>query len=702
MRVARIFVGVTGGIAAYKACELVRLLVRAGHDVTPITTAGAERFVAGETFWALARKERPADPYPHLAAADVLVVAPLTANTLARLAHGHADDLLTETALAHRGPLVVAPAMNTAMWEHPATRANMSLLVERGAEVVGPAEGELARGARRDGADERARGDRGARRGAPRPLERDESDSSPLSARHVLVTAGGTREPLDQVRFVGNRSSGRMGVALAEAARDRGAQVTILAANLQVPAPAGVEVVTTPTAADLRREALARADADVVLMAAAVSDYRPAEALAGKRPKDADPWTVDLVPTADVARALGAARGDGQVLVAFGAESGEDGLARKRAMLTDKDVDLVVYNDVGRDDIGFEAGTTRSCSSRAKASGRSRRRRSARSRTDPRRDRAPARASAVSEGVAALGSGGRTMPPRSRRVWSRTCPRPSTRLGDAPAAAALPPLRGPRARRGRPRCGQDGAGQGARPLARRSVPPDAVHARPASGGCHGRQRLRPRRAARSGSGPGPVFANVLLVDEINRASPKTQSALLEAMQETQVTVDGATHALERPFLVIATQNPVEYEGTYPLPEAQLDRFAVRMTIGYPPHADEARMLAEQTTEPPLDHLVPVARHAELLDAIEAVRARARGGDRQPVRRRPPAPHAGEHAGSRSAAARGRGSRSCASRRPARCRAARLRRAGGRPSACAARPRPPPDPRAGGPRDRRDR
>jgi phosphopantothenoylcysteine decarboxylase/phosphopantothenate--cysteine ligase len=179
--------------------------------------------------------------------------------------------------------------------------------------------------------------------------------ASALAARHVLVTAGGTREPLDQVRFVGNRSSGRMGVALAEAARDRGARVTMLAANLQVPAPAGIEVVPTPSAADLRREALARSDVDVVLMAAAVSDYRPAEAHDGKRPKDAEPWHVDLVPTADVARALGAARRAGQVLVAFGAESGEDGLARKRAMLTDKNVDLVVYNDVGRDDVGFES-----------------------------------------------------------------------------------------------------------------------------------------------------------------------------------------------------------------------------------------------------------------------------------------------------------------------------------------------------------
>ena len=354
MPVARIFVGVTGGIAAYKACELVRLLVRAGHDVTPVTTAGAERFVAAETFWALARKERPADPYPHLAAADILVVAPLTANTLARLAHGHADDLLTETALAHRGPLVVAPAMNTAMWEHPATQENLTLLVERGAEVVGPAEGELAEGlvgmGRMSEPTEVA-----ARVEALLGADAAQAAHSPLSARHVLVTAGGTREPLDQVRFVGNRSSGRMGVALAEAARDRGARVTLLAANLQVAAPTGVEVVPTPTAADLRREALARGDADVVLMAAAVSDYRPAEALAGKRPKDGEPWTVDLVPTADVARALGAARRDGQVLVAFGAESGEDGLARKRAMLTDKNVDLVVYNDVGRDDVGFES-----------------------------------------------------------------------------------------------------------------------------------------------------------------------------------------------------------------------------------------------------------------------------------------------------------------------------------------------------------
>ena len=350
MPVARIVVGVTGGIAAYKACELVRLLVRAGHEVTPVVTRGAERFVAADTFWALARRSPPADPYPHLQDADALVVAPLTANTLARLAHGAADDLLTETALAHRGPLVVAPAMNTTMWEHPATRANLALLVERGALVVGPAEGELAEGL--VGMGRMAEPEEIARR--VEEVVRGEREPGSLTGRHVLVTAGGTREPLDGVRFLGNRSSGRMGVALAAAARERGARVTLLGANLQVPIPDGVELVPTPTAADLRREALARADADVVLMAAAVADYRPAEVHAGKRPKSAEPWTIDLVPTADVARALGAARREGQVLVAFGAESGEDGLSRKRAMLTDKNVDLVVYNDVGREDIGFD------------------------------------------------------------------------------------------------------------------------------------------------------------------------------------------------------------------------------------------------------------------------------------------------------------------------------------------------------------
>jgi phosphopantothenoylcysteine decarboxylase/phosphopantothenate--cysteine ligase len=348
---ARILLGITGGIASYKACELLRRFVRDGHDVLPIPTAGAERFVTAETFFALARRERPSDPYPHLVGADLLVVAPLTANTLARLAHGLADDLLTEAALAHRGPMLVAPAMNTAMWEHPATRANVETLVSRGVEVVGPVAGELAEG--EVGVGRMAEPEEIAARATA--LLGGGAAVSTLRGLRVLVTAGGTREPLDTVRFIGNRSSGRMGVALAEEARRRGAEVTLLAANLQVTAPAGVELVHAPTAADLRREALARTDVDVVLMAAAVADYRVAHQVEGKRPKDGEPWVVELVPTPDVLRALGAARTASQVLVAFGAESGEEGLARKRRMLDEKSVDLVVYNDIARDDVGFDA-----------------------------------------------------------------------------------------------------------------------------------------------------------------------------------------------------------------------------------------------------------------------------------------------------------------------------------------------------------
>ena len=348
---ARILLGVTGGIAAYKACELLRLLVKGGHDVLPLPTPGAERFVAAETFFALARTQRSSDPYPHLERADALVIAPLTANTLAKLAHGLADNVLTEAALAHRGPLVVAPAMNTRMWEHPATQANLALLRERGAVVVGPREGELAEGevgvgrmaepAEIAGALEQSLGARIA---------------SALAGKHVLVTAGGTREPLDAVRFLGNRSSGRMGVAVAVEARRRGAAVTLLAANVAVPVPDGIDVVETPTADDVAREARARAAAaDVVVMAAAVADYRPAQPVAGKRAKDEEPWNLSLEPTVDVLRVLGARDRNGQVLVGFGAEVGAGGLNRKRTMLHDKNVDLVVYNDVGRNAVGFDA-----------------------------------------------------------------------------------------------------------------------------------------------------------------------------------------------------------------------------------------------------------------------------------------------------------------------------------------------------------
>jgi len=345
---ARVLVGVTGGIAAYKAAELARLLVKAGHEVTPILTDEAETFVAAKTFEALARREAPRELYPHLVQADLLVIAPLSANTLAKLAHGLADNVLTQTALAFEGPVLAAPAMNPRMWAHAATRENVARLRERGVVLVGPDEGELAEG----------------EWGVGRMSEPEEifarveavlARRHELEGKRVLVSAGGTREPLDAVRFLGNRSSGWMGVALAEEARLRGAEVTLVAANLSVPPPGKVELVPAPTAAELEREVLARSDADVVLMAAAVADYRPAEQSSGKRPKNEQPWTVTLEPTGDVLAQLGARRRNGQVLIGFAADHGETGLARAREKLEAKRSDLIVFNDVSREDIGFDA-----------------------------------------------------------------------------------------------------------------------------------------------------------------------------------------------------------------------------------------------------------------------------------------------------------------------------------------------------------
>jgi phosphopantothenoylcysteine decarboxylase/phosphopantothenate--cysteine ligase len=343
-----VILGVSGGIAAYKACELCRLLVQERYDVTPLLTAEAETFVSAKTFEALARKEMPRDLYPHLLDADLLVIAPLTANTLAKLAHGLADNVLTQAALAFRGPVLAAPAMNVRMWEHAATTRNVELLRERGVELIGPDEGELAEG----------------ESGIGRMVEPDEifarcrvllGEAGRLAGTTVLVTAGGTREPLDAVRYLGNRSSGRMGVALAEEARRRGAEVTLLAANLAVPAPAGVHVVETPTAAAMADGARRHAGAEIVLMAAAVADYRPTAAREDKRSKDREPWTVELEPTEDILAGLGKERSNGQVLVGFAADRGAEGLNRARGKLTAKAVDLMVFNDVAREDIGFDA-----------------------------------------------------------------------------------------------------------------------------------------------------------------------------------------------------------------------------------------------------------------------------------------------------------------------------------------------------------
>src|SRR5439155_24994976 len=243
------------------------------------------------------RRPPAEDLYAHLTRAELLVVAPCTANTLAKLAQGLADNLPTEAALAHRGPTLVAPAMNPRMWAHPATRANVELLRVRGVELVGPNEGETAEG----------------EWGVGRMAEPEEIAARvaqllappSLAGKRVLVTAGGTREPVDSVRFLGNRSSGRMGIALAEEARRRGAAVILLAANLAVPPPPGVETIATPTAEGMLEAALALADVDLALLAAAVADYRPAATLPGKRAKSGEAWTLELEATTDIAKLLG-------------------------------------------------------------------------------------------------------------------------------------------------------------------------------------------------------------------------------------------------------------------------------------------------------------------------------------------------------------------------------------------------------------
>jgi phosphopantothenoylcysteine decarboxylase/phosphopantothenate--cysteine ligase len=348
-------VGVTGGVAAYKTCEVVRRLVEAGRDVRCALTPDAARFIGPELLAALTRKpvldDRPVldGTYPHLDAARdaaVVCIAPCTANTLAKLAWGLADNVVTQSALSTPAPLLVAPAMNVRMWEHPATQANAERLRERGAHFAGPAAGALAEG------------ESGVGRMAE-PLEIVAAidallarAAGALAGRRVLVTAGGTREPLDDVRYLGNRSSGRMGAALAAEASARGAEVVTLLANGSVRPESG-SVVEVETTEELEREALARADwADVVLMAAAVADYRPAQMQAGKRERGGA-WSLELQPTADVLAGMAARRRAGQVLVGFAAEAGAD-VKRAEAKRVRKGVDLIVLNDVSRSDIGFD------------------------------------------------------------------------------------------------------------------------------------------------------------------------------------------------------------------------------------------------------------------------------------------------------------------------------------------------------------
>ncbi len=361
-RGGRVVLGVTGGIAAYKAVEVCRGLVDAGCHVVPVLTEGATRFVGRTTFSALASEPAQtslfdeASPIPHTVLgqeADLVVVAPATAHLLARYAHGLADDLLTNTLLATRAPVLVCPAMHTEMWEHPAVVDNLALLRSRGVQVVPPERGRLAGGDTGTGrlADPALIVARALALLAPAPA-RD------LTGRTVLVSAGGTREPLDPVRVLTNRSSGKQGHALAEAAARRGARVVLVtAARRGVEPGLEIEVVPVDTAAEMEAALAERAPAaDVVVMAAAVADFRPKAPSGRKLVKDDGPPEVVLEPTPDILSGLAARRPPGQVLVGFAAET-DDPLARGRRKLERKGVDLLVVNDVTAEGAGFDHDT---------------------------------------------------------------------------------------------------------------------------------------------------------------------------------------------------------------------------------------------------------------------------------------------------------------------------------------------------------
>ncbi|MEA2421658.1 MAG: phosphopantothenoylcysteine decarboxylase / phosphopantothenate---cysteine ligase [Thermoleophilaceae bacterium] len=378
---ARILLGVTGGISAYKAVEVVRLATKAGHAVRVVQTPASLHFVGRATFEGVTGApvlvdefeqdpargafpgDEPADhaPISHLELvrrADAYAIVPASANSIAKLAHGLADNLLTSAALAGTTSLIVAPAMNDKMWRHPATRANVETLRERGATIVPPATGALA-----------SKGEWGEGRLAA-PADILAAIEATIEAAgvaylprsldgvRVLVTAGGTREPIDSVRYVGNRSSGRMGFAVASEAARRGADVTVVAANVGLPREEGVHYIDVETAEELERAALRAFEyAEVLVMAAAVADFRPAAPESTKISKSGrDELSLTLEPTTDVLAALSERRRPGQVLMGFAAEHGEGGIERARGKLERKRLDAVVVNDISRADIGFDSG----------------------------------------------------------------------------------------------------------------------------------------------------------------------------------------------------------------------------------------------------------------------------------------------------------------------------------------------------------
>jgi phosphopantothenoylcysteine decarboxylase / phosphopantothenate---cysteine ligase len=358
-----VLLGVTGGIAAYKAAELLRGLQKAGMDVCVVMTRAATRFIGPMTFETLSGHPVRLDEISELTPesrithiddsqqADIMVIAPATANTLAKMANGIADNLLSSIYLAFNKTVVVAPAMNTNMWEHPATQRNVLFLRERGVFVVEPGAGELACG------------DYGSGRMADPDsivaevkLRLQVQRKRDLRGLRVMITAGGTREPIDAVRFIGNRSSGKMGFALARAAFDRGAHVDLIQANVDMPAVPGVEQTEASTAAEMHAEVMKRLpDIDILIMAAAVADYRVADGPAGgKVGKGRDEWCIDLAATPDILCDV-AAHHKGQFLVGFAAEYGLQGLERAREKMERKRLDMIVFNDISRTDIGFDS-----------------------------------------------------------------------------------------------------------------------------------------------------------------------------------------------------------------------------------------------------------------------------------------------------------------------------------------------------------
>lgn len=358
-----VLLGVTGGIAAFKSAELLRGLQRAGMDVRVIMTQAATRFVGPMTFETLSGAPVRLDLVSELRAdsrithvedsqdADIMVIAPATANTLAKIANGIADNLLTSMFLAFGKTVVVAPAMNTNMWEHPATQNNVSLLRDRGVFVVEPGSGELACG------------DYGSGRMAEPnsivaevKLRLQVQRKRDLRGLRVLITAGGTREPIDAVRFIGNRSSGKMGFALARASFDRGAKVELIEANVDMPAVPGVREIETPTAMEMHAEVMKRlSETDILIMAAAVADYRVADGPAGgKIGKERGELAIELDATTDILLEVSKQRED-QYVVGFAAEYGLDALDRAREKMERKSLDMIVFNDISRPDIGFDS-----------------------------------------------------------------------------------------------------------------------------------------------------------------------------------------------------------------------------------------------------------------------------------------------------------------------------------------------------------